>query len=103
MLVGCGENPAAWPAVTFDKAKWATTEDEKRFVFARDLIEQKRLHGMSKQEVVDVLGSPSFADSRALYVTYVLKVSSGNLYILDVRFKQRDKMLVVDDVFVRAD
>lgn len=101
--MGCGENPAAWPTVAFDKAKWATTEDEKRFVFARDLIEKKRLHGMSKQEVIDVLGSPSFADNQSPYVTYVLKVSAGNLYILDIRFKQRDKGLVVEDVFVRAD
>ena len=102
-LVGCGENPEAWPVVVFDKSTWAKTAEEKRFVFARDLIENRRLNGMTEREVVYELGPPSFSDKSSNYITYVLKVSSGNLYILDIRFKQNDRAPVVNEVFIRAD
>lgn len=103
IMSGCGENPDAWPTMSFNKTTWSTTKDENRYVFARDLINQKRLNGMNKQQVMETLGLPSFTDSGNNYVTYVLKISSGNLYILDVRFKPRDNVMVVDEVFIRAD
>ena len=103
VLVGCGENPETWPVVVFDKSTWAKTPEENRFVFARDLIENKRLNGMTLREVIHELGPPSFSDNSSNYITYVLKVSSGNLYILDIRLKQGGKAPVVNEVFVRAD
>ena len=103
MLLGCGENPDAWPTAAFDKDRWAKTEEEERFVFARDLVSTRRLEGMNRQEVVDLLGPPSYSDGKVDYVTYILKVSSGSLYLLEVRFKADERGSVVEKVLVRTD
>lgn len=103
LLTGCDENPDSWSSVEFNKAKWARTTEEERFIFSRDLVAKRRLHGLSKQEVVSLLGPPSFDDGKATYITYVLKISSGKVFLLDIRFKVIADRLIVNDVFIRSD
>lgn len=103
VLLGCGENPDAWPTLAFAKEKWTKTEEEERYVFARDLIANQRLDGMSKQEVIDLLGPPSYSEEKVDYVTYILKISPPDLYILEIGFRPAEHGPVVGKVFVRTD
>ncbi len=102
ILAGCGEEWARWPTTKFDQAKWTQTSDDQRYVFVRDLVDSKKLPGLSKEQVIDMLGKPSF-DSGDDYATYVVKAASGSVYVLDIRFENSLGKKLVSKVLVRSD
>lgn len=101
MLTGCEES-TRWPVTHFDRIKWMQANEDNRFVFARDLIESKKLIGLSRTLVIDLLGTPSYDDPNGDYMTYVLKTDSGGVYLLDIRFAKNQKERLVDKVFIRT-
>lgn len=103
MLIGCGDASDSWPMTRFDQTKWSQTDEGNRFVFVRNLIEGKKLENLTKQQVLDLLGKPSYDDINGEYVTYVVKTSSGNVHILDIRFKENRGQKIVAMVGVRTD
>ena len=102
ILAGCGQEWTRWPATKFDQAKWTQTADDQRYVFVRDLVDSKKLPGLSKEHVIDMLGKPSF-DNNDDYATYVVKVASGSVYVLDIRFDNSPGTKLVSKVLVRSD
>ena len=53
----------------FDRAAWVKTPEEHRYVFTDDLIDRRILVGMSRSEVVALLGPPARNDpSEIMYV-----------------------------------
>lgn len=102
ILAGCGEEWTRWPATKFNQAKWTQTADDQRYVFVRDVVDSKKLPGLSKERVIDMLGKPSF-DNDDDYVTYVVKADSGSVYVLDIRFENSLGTKLVSKVSVRSD
>jgi hypothetical protein len=102
ILAACGEDWTRWPAAKFDQAKWTQTVADQRYVFVRDLVDSKKLPGLSKEYVIDMLGEPSF-DNDGDYVTYVIKADSGSVFVLDIRFENNHGKKLVNKVLVRAD
>ena len=47
--VSCSEE-SWWPRARFDHDKWMQTSGKGRYVFVRDLIESRRLNGLTKTE-----------------------------------------------------
>jgi hypothetical protein len=102
MLTACGDGLARWPATHFDRAKWMQANEDNRFVFARDLIEHKKLIGLSRPQAIDLLGTPSFDDPNGEYMTYILKTDSDGVHLLDIRFAKNQKGILVESVFIRS-
>jgi hypothetical protein len=102
-LVGCGSEVSNWPVKTFEKEQWSTTADSQRYVFVRDLLEKDKLLGLTKVQVITMLGKPTFEDPDAAYITYVIKADSNLVHILDVRFRNASGNKTVYNVIVRSD
>lgn len=103
MLIGCGTAVDSWPMSRFDQAKWSQTDEGNRFVFVRNLIESKKLKGLTRPQVIELLGKPSDYHMSEEYVTYIVKADSDGLYFLDIRFKTESEQKVVDIVGIRTD
>jgi outer membrane protein assembly factor BamE (lipoprotein component of BamABCDE complex) len=101
VLTACGDESTRWPINRFDPAKWATTKEESRFIYARDLVESKRLIGLSHKQVIELLGTPSYDDPQGDYVVYVLKNGPKSVYGLDIRFARNSSSRPADTVFIR--
>ena len=103
LMAGCGSDVDKWPRVPFDQKKWMEAKEVNRFVFVKDLIERGGLKGKTVDEIIELLGPPTYKDEKVEYITYVVKAESGNLYILDIRFKVEKGKSVVELVGVRSD
>jgi hypothetical protein len=87
-LLGCN-GPDGWPSEPFDAREWADTPEVKRYVFARDLIDRKLLHGKTPAEVTTLLGPPSSENLPEHAMTYVISsggIGFNQIFVLDVRF-----------------
>ena len=78
------------------------TKEVERYIFVRDLLEKKLLMGLTRSQVVALLGPPSSEPEGANYFAYVVKADSGVLHSLDVELSAIDPR-VVNAVLVRAD
>lgn len=103
LLIGCGNHVETWPEISFDQKKWMQANENNRYVYVKNLIKSERLKGLSKSEVVKILGSPSYENESEIYITYVVKADSAVVYILDIRFNESGSKRIVTDVFVRSD
>lgn len=101
-LVACGDQTSNWPSKNFESTKWMQTKEVERYIFTRDLREKKVLLGLTKSEVVALLGVPSSEPEGASYFSYVVKADSGVVHILDVRLSETEPR-VVNAVLVRSD
>lgn len=101
-LVACGDQVSSWPSKNFESAKWMQTKEVERYIFVRDLLEKKLLMGLTRSQVVALLGPPSSEPEGANYFAYVVKADSGVLHSLDVELSAIDPR-VVNAVLVRAD
>jgi hypothetical protein len=101
-LVACGDQTSRWPSTKFDSGKWIQAKESERYIFARDLLDRKLLLGLTKTEVVALLGAPSSEPQGASYFTYVIKADTGAVHILDVRLSETEPR-IVKEVFVRSD
>jgi hypothetical protein len=102
-LIGCGDSFNKWPIVSFNERAWGGAREVERFIFVRDLINKGKLTGISKGEVLRMLGKPSYEDPNGRYVTYIVKIEAGKLYILDIRFERGRADPLVSEVLVRSD
>lgn len=102
-LAGCKEDLEHWPTTRFDQAQWTQSDEEERFVFVRDLIKSKKLDGFTKQQVLELLGKPSYDNIHGEYITYIIKADSGIVSILDIRFYNNREHKIVGKVLVRFD
>ena len=103
ILTGCTDDLDNWQKTNFDQPAWAQSAEMDRYIFAADLIESKRLLGLSQHEVLRLLGKSSYAAKDGSYITYVIKAEGGSVFILDIRFDANKAKPVVKNVFVRAD
>ncbi len=79
------QSPRRWPLRVFTAAEWKTLVPEERYVFVNDLMSRRVLDGMTRQNVAEVLGEPSFRAPDGRYVTYIVKyVGSGELSMISV-------------------
>ncbi|OEZ59824.1 hypothetical protein [Duganella sp. HH105] len=103
LLFACSDESGNWPQLKFEESTWSATKETERFVFVRALIEDERLLGLPKNEVIRMLGKPSYDGTDARYQTYIVKADSGHLYLLDIRYSSDASPPVVNRVFVRPD
>ena len=100
-LFGC-DSPDNWPSRSFDEAGWKAAPEDARYVFVNNLIETRKLNGLHRERIVQLLGKPSSAASDR--VIYIIKTGGAGLdevYILDIGFNKNTG--VVDRVLVRGD
>lgn len=102
LLAGCEDGYETWPNVIFEQKNWLGAKPEERFVFAKDLINGKRLIGKTRSEVYIMLGKPSFDDPRNHRITYTLKSGQMDSYFLDIRFDYDKPLPSVKEAFVAS-
>lgn len=103
LLSGCGDGYGTWPKVNFEKNKWLEAKYSERFVFAKDLIDGKRLIGKNKADVYTMLGKPSSEDPSNNRIVYTLKEGKTEIYFLDIRFDNGKPLQRVNEAFVASD
>jgi hypothetical protein len=104
VLMGCSEEPDSWPKKAFDAAEWARAGEGDRYVFARDLVESRRLLGMPGTEVKKLLGRPTLDSPDEHYFTYFLKSGGSGfdqIFVLDI--KTNSSTGVVESASIRGD
>lgn len=85
-------SPRSWPSQEFSSSKWKALPPEERYVFYRDLEESGQLDGAPREEVVHLLGTPTYEEPSGRYVTYVIKYaepgepSFNSIYLLHIDF-----------------
>ena len=64
----------SWPYKKFTKEAWNNSSIEKRYIYFNNLRERKLLKGLSKDEVIDLLGKPCYnsMDECGSYFTYII-------------------------------
>lgn len=107
LYVSYTTSPRSWPVEEFSVSAWKSSSPEERYVFYRDLARSGRLDGATKQEVVNLLGPPSFEAPEGSYMTYVVnhaeagEWSLDSIYFLDIRFDSTTTK--VRDYLIRGD
>jgi hypothetical protein len=99
LLAGCDYFPSVWPSGRFDAAMWRKATESERYVFAKDIVESKILLSRTKEEVIALLGQPSYESPTGDYVTYVVKTHS--IFLLDIRFEKSGQQSKAVSVFIR--
>jgi hypothetical protein len=104
LLVGCSDDPANWPRDEFTAKGWSQAADEKRYVYVRDLIDNRRLIGLTLDQVEALLGPPVDRSDKDGRIVYLVKEGSRTsmdfIELLDIRTDRGGK---VTNVFVRGD
>lgn len=105
LILNCGGPMDHWPRERFSGTVWRELPENERYRLARDLLESRTLIGLRREEVAELLGSPSFSAIEGEYDTYVLKHTDSKDLTLDfvylLRVEYRDG--VVARVAVRSD
>ncbi|MYM87751.1 hypothetical protein GTP91_11220 [Rugamonas sp. FT82W] len=103
-ISGCGHDEKTWPTRSFDSTVWHHTPEGERYIFVKDLLNNQHLRGTSRSDIEKMLGKPSFVSNDGTYITYIVRVDSGLIYLLDVRFvPMPNGGHVVSKAFVRTD
>jgi hypothetical protein len=80
-LVARSGTTLGWPRQRFSQDAWASAPPEARYVFFKDLRDREVLAGMSRQEVLNLLGTKDqTAPVGAPYLSYVVKYRDENEY-----------------------
>lgn len=69
-----------YPERDFDKKAWSENE-EKRYEYADDLVENQKLIGLSRTEIKEILGEPKYENENSM--TYYLGFSPRNFFAID--------------------
>jgi hypothetical protein len=107
LYVGYKTSPQSWPLNEFSSAAWKAATPEERYVFYRDLATSNRLNGVTKVEVMELLGPPDYEDPRGHSMSYTLKYGGteeplfNSIYFLNIELRPHDGR--VERYAVRAD
>ncbi len=94
----------SWPCEPFSAENWRNTPGTGRYVFWKDLRSRGLLLGLSRQDVIELLGPPD--SDQGVYVTYILKgrdpreYTLDSVYFIDVGFDSSGR---VARAFIRSD
>ena len=103
---GCDESPNSWPRESFTLKTWGESPKEKRYVYYNDLANSKKLDGLTKKDVLSLLGQPDYTSPDSKYINYTLKYaekgahSLNAIYFLEIIFDAQGR---VSKYYVRAD
>lgn len=80
---------ALWPTDEFAAGSWRSTAQSARYKYVKSLLAKDTLVGKEQQDVVQLLGTPSFVEPRGSYLTYVVKEPAGfsiwpQIYLLHI-------------------
>lgn len=104
LTVACSVDQASWPNTAFDSAQWRAAPEEKRYIFARDLIDRKLLLGKRESELMELLGPPTTVDQSGRQLSYVIKEGASGfdqVFSLDVVLNSSSRS--VEEVAIRGD
>jgi hypothetical protein len=99
---GIGRVAAArrWPDLTFASDRWKAAPHTERYVFWNDIDRRRLLIGKSRDETVQILGTPGWESATRDRLTYMVKDARGEynltfIYFLDVRFDRGGRVASV--------
>ncbi len=84
------------PEKEFDQDKWSSDPDE-RYEMTKDIIESKMLEGMTKEEIINLLGNDDFnynEDHWAYGIGFVPGLFNIDPSVLNVHFENNKVVLV---------
>lgn len=91
LLVGC-DAVDLWPHEAFESKKWLKADIGERYRYVKDLFLSKKIDGLSKRQIVELLGEPE-SDSIG-NMSYLVKEHGSffdpNMYIIVLRFDEND-------------
>jgi hypothetical protein len=94
-LAGCTEQ-SMWPVQEFTAEVWKATPEDKRYVFAKDILNRKVFVGYSRKEVATTLGEASATSPDGSVVQYLIKTGSrvefSKVYALHLTFDSFDRV-----------
>jgi hypothetical protein len=91
-VTGC-DLSRGWPRDRFDPRAWALASPGDRFRYVRELRESRRLEGLTREQVIALLGEPTFNPPGAPLVEYVVGLkkprpfSLGTVVVLQIDFE----------------
>ena len=101
IIMGC-DNPKNWPMAEFDQSSWLRSTENERYRWAQDIIDRHLLDGLTRNQVIDLLGAPSSQNLES--IAYIVKTGGSGfnqIYILDIRFKKYNN--IVESYRIRGD
>ncbi len=97
IAAACGTEVSSWPAEPFTKASWAASGEYERFRYYRSLDETQVLVGLSKVEVLELLGRPNSTAPDGCFVIYTLCLAGENdpnfIHGLQIEFNESDVVI----------
>jgi hypothetical protein len=87
-----------WPTDRFDAEQWKSASDGMRYRFVKDLIYRDLLNGLSRPQLEEMLGDPSFVARDGRYATYLVKdrtdgiLEFNSVYVLQMDFDEQNKV-----------
>lgn len=91
-------SPASWPSQEFNGESWRKSEPQDRYAYYKDLAAKGVLDGLSRQEVVGLLGEPDWWAPQGDYCVYGLKrrepceISFNAVYLLHIDFSEQGEV-----------
>lgn len=103
MMIACSER-GNWPVNAFSAEEWRATQEDKRYVFARDIVQREVLLGRTSVEIYAMLGKPSSVSTDLATWKYLVKagsrVSFAQVYVIQLSFDSGGrvcKVVIVGD------
>lgn len=96
LAIGClgGDSISRdWPEEPFSPSAWQRTAPEERYIFFHSLSRSSKLADLTRNEVVTLLGPPSYQAPDLSYMTYILKQAEPGdygfdaVYLLQINFE----------------
>lgn len=91
IIISCDNNE--FTPVSFEHHAWKSGDHELRGKMAHDLLEKKILIGKTREEVIDMLGSPDEETSH--FVAYFMNFGDyfGPPHLVHIEFDNRSKLV----------
>lgn len=106
-MPGTSRSPAAttrgadaWPDLVFTTDRWRGVPQDDRYVFWHDIERRRLLIGKTREEVVQLQGTPDSTAPDGGRITYVVKEARREfnmnfIYFLDVRSSGAHRVVMV--------
>lgn len=102
LAAGCNEIND-WPEDKFDSTIWQATAEEERYRFAKDLVSSKILEGLTRTQVIELLGVPS-DESISERMYYIIKQGGSGfdqVYVIELRLQENGN--IIETYLIRGD